>query len=718
MRKIMQFLGSLILWCGIINLYCTNVDADLHYVSSYDIYTNGIVDLNVDNWLEDCSNVSHDVIGTEVIELISDYKVVGLKPGEAKVYLYYYLDGTKVVDEYIFTVKLSSGVYRINQYGTDKYLSAGSYFLLGYVDLEYSEYCSTGQNMLNQLWKIDENDDGTYKIKPYYNKDAIIRYNNEKILLSESKESYLDNYEDTILAKWKIDENCSIMLCEKDYHNIYLNESTILGDELIVETLNNKWVFELVSNPPTGIFFADIKNETVGTVEKRYISKGAEKSLRDLRIQALCYSGENYNVGLTWASSNPNIATVDAITGTVTGVKKGVTTVSCSVNINDTVYSKNYQVVVLPIADGLYSFNNYQTGFGIKHYEPSLIKATNSSSENLTWYFHSNLDGYYSISVANTRETEYCTEGDWFLGVTNSNAEGLASILSKTNMPNDNWLWKIESNVNVPGVYNIYPKNTLNNGFLLGMGALEQAYLELYVEDEEEYEYMWNLSENIISSGPHINVYTYYDQEFLNQFDSYQDMENYINTCYESVGAVFDRELNLTMNHISVEEHIRDEDIELNESNSNKGLSDDYIILFWDFYNSVIEGVDIKQEQKNARVLFSGYNSLSSTGGNTAGQSAMWGSACIINNNTKENSHAYDLLHEISHIIGAPDHYHGEGTDGTCPAGASCSICGTGEARRDCGCAMFFDSYNPNEPYCDDCKKDILVHLYNHHIAN
>ncbi len=78
------------------------------------------------------------------------------------------------------------------------------------------------------------------------------------------------------------------------------------------------------------------------------------------------------------------------------------------------------------------------------------------------------------------------------------------------------------------------------------------------------------------------------------------------------------------------------------------------------------------------------------------------------------------LMHELSHTIGAKDHYHHvieitEDGEEVCKNAEICSTCGTLE-KRDINCLMSRATGEVSSAmYCDSCKEEILAHLESHH---
>lgn len=84
-----------------------------------------------------------------------------------------------------------------------------------------------------------------------------------------------------------------------------------------------------------------------------------------------------------------------------------------------------------------------------------------------------------------------------------------------------------------------------------------------------------------------------------------------------------------------------------------------------------------------------------------------------VNDADSISNYSFILLHEMGHAVGSKHHYH-EGT--TCGNNAYCSRCAEYGKRRDIACVMNYYDYNTQEPFCSDCKREILIHLYTHHV--
>lgn len=73
------------------------------------------------------------------------------------------------------------------------------------------------------------------------------------------------------------------------------------------------------------------------------------------------------------------------------------------------------------------------------------------------------------------------------------------------------------------------------------------------------------------------------------------------------------------------------------------------------------------------------------------------------------------LTHELSHQLGAPDHYHEILSDGTCRGGNICSICGINPRPSYCimndGWMNDIASRDSSNVWCEQCKKQISDHI-------
>ena len=132
-----------------------------------------------------------------------------------------------------------------------------------------------------------------------------------------------------------------------------------------------------------------------------------------------------------------------------------------------------------------------------------------------------------------------------------------------------------------------------------------------------------------------------------------------------------------------------------------------------------------------ASILFTG-SRLYDDKGKLCNRSYKWYNHGIILQEIQTNASVYAddqlpcLLHEISHEIGAPDHYHEMITNDqgqrVCRGGSMCFVCNPATGRPqwctmgdDGGWRDDLDTCDMDEVYCEGCRNQIIEHLIGHH---
>lgn len=130
-------------------------------------------------------------------------------------------------------------------------------------------------------------------------------------------------------------------------------------------------------------------------------------------------------------------------------------------------------------------------------------------------------------------------------------------------------------------------------------------------------------------------------------------------------------------------------------------------------------------------ILFTG-SRLYDDNGNGRNRSFRWYGNGIILQEINQSSSSYAnielpcVLHEISHEIGAPDHYHEIITndlgESVCRGGSMCSTCHPTTGRPkwctmgdDGGWRTDLGTCDMDEIYCESCRNQIIEHLIDHH---
>ena len=123
------------------------------------------------------------------------------------------------------------------------------------------------------------------------------------------------------------------------------------------------WELSKISSPPAGAYLYDSSNESIVSTAMVYIDVGTTKTLSQLGLSAVAYSGTNISQSFTWSSSDTSVATVSS-NGVVTGVSAGESTITGCVYRNNTYYYVSYKINVsrLLIYQTLSTYNNDSNG--------------------------------------------------------------------------------------------------------------------------------------------------------------------------------------------------------------------------------------------------------------------------------------------------------------------------------------------------------------------
>lgn len=96
-----------------------------------------------------------------------------------------------------------------------------------------------------------------------------------------------------------------------------------------------------------------------------------------------------------------------------------------------------------------------------------------------------------------------------------------------------------------------------------------------------------------------------------------------------------------------------------------------------------------------------------------------WLTSTLTSYNDVERENVFTLIHELSHQIGAPDHYcYGKQNGALSCTNPDCDVCSVGlTATRVCLMSnrMDISTVSDADLYCSDCINTIRAHLYDHH---
>lgn len=237
-----------------------------------------------------------------------------------------------------------------------------------------------------------------------------------------------------------------------------------------------------------------------------------------------------------------------------------------------------------------------------------------------------------------------------------------------------------------------------------------------------------------VGTGYRMNVNNYYDQAFDVRYSSCGNRATKIQELNNQVNKVFKEAFNLEITNNDPQKitSLPDEcklkrglAINLNtiDSKCPGGTSHNPFCTGWtEIYDDFIKkypGNDI-----TTSVLWTG-NRLYDSVGEIYNRSFSWYNSGINIQEIYEPSQYFIIIpscltHELSHSLGAPDHYHEILSDGSCRGGNLCKVCNPSSART-ASCIMcdgwqdVVKKENKKELYCQGCYNDILAHLKSHH---
>lgn len=276
---------------------------------------------------------------TSVATVNSSGKVTGIKAGVVTISAS--VSGT-VQKTYTVHVCIADGVYRIKNANTGLYL--GTYGIIAdNTPVKLLAYSSNATTQLYQLWKITYLGSGYYSIRPLYKLDMALHATSSTVDITNTGKA--DTYSDvSSYNRW------SIVYGTTGYNinNVGTNSRALKhadgaispGLDVVIAanggtSTSFDWVFNKVTNPPSGILLYDLSTgTTIDLLSSRYIAAGTTKTLEDLDFAAYAYSGNAATTeNITWSciSGSSNL-TVNPSTGTITALSPGTSLITGSSN--------------------------------------------------------------------------------------------------------------------------------------------------------------------------------------------------------------------------------------------------------------------------------------------------------------------------------------------------------------------------------------------------
>ena len=426
-------------------------------------------------------------------------------------------------------------------------------------------------------------------------------------------------------------------------------------------------------------------------------------------------------------------ATINSSTGVLTTLKPGIFRVKWTYSGSPLIWSR---LVTVNFEDSiLQSLRNTSQNKYLKPLSNSInsniiVDTYSNTNTTMMWKFEYNGDGYYKIKNFST---------GYYLRAPANNTEG--ALITESTYSSVYGLWHFERTTD--GYYKLQSKNQYERT------TSSPLYVSLsgnnVIQSSTNNASKWD----VLPYTFDLSLNTYYDQAFNVRYNGANGLITGFATNLESI---FRRTANVdvTFNSptlvnstpdnckihrgVGVNSTTIDAKCPANPNNSSPycsyfnlnaiGDSDCENCTSWDqIYRDFIEvypGSDTL-----VSMYFTG-SKLYDDNGIECNRSYRWYSHGLILQELHSSASAYSssmlpcLTHEISHEIGAPDHYHEILSDGTCRGGAMCSDCHPSTGRSswcimdDCWRSDLLTCDN-DRLYCEGCYKDVILHLVSHH---
>ena len=305
---------------------------------------------------------------------------------------------TQTVKADVF-VYIEDGVYYIKNNYSNKYLSASNNGISNNTDVVQTAKSTSGPSLLPQLWKIKYLGSQSYSIRPMHKLDMGLCRNGTNICINtigtKDTSSVLNGG-----CKWIIKYttsgyifNCYSVSIEQEMGLAQINTNN--GTSVVFTEMSSNqarfWGLEKLASPPSGVV---IRNT------KEWITPGSS-----LTFTASVYSSTVIDQGVTWSSSNTNVATVSSTAGVVTGKKAGLAVITAKSTVNSSIIG-SFVVNVSELPNGTYFFKNKQTGKILDIQGPSSNSGTiihqwqYYGHDSQKWILELQTDGYYTIKSA------------------------------------------------------------------------------------------------------------------------------------------------------------------------------------------------------------------------------------------------------------------------------------------------------------------------------
>ena len=434
-----------------------------------------------------------------------------------------------------------------------------------------------------------------------------------------------------------------------------------------------------------------------------------------------------------WYSSDPTVVRVNDI-GEVLAYKTGSATITAMfVDANENPAKASSKIDV-SFPEGIYFLRNKQTQCYADIQGPTMAQGTEihqwefNGYGSQKWTFEHVENGYYSIK-SNYKSDD--SSAQYYMGVINSSTSLNADIVLCTGTLTDGMKWRIERTPS--GAYKLIPNTGEANNYVLATSTSEgtngaKLIQGAYVSNNNSYRDEWD-----IQQPPYTyTVKHYYDQGFeLRFYNINSDIEELINSYHEQVAERFMRifglqimkefeactsqadECKSTLTFATLVEpcdhffnHLTK--TALRQSVENGTLAK--TVSIWTGH--ILQGNPTSDSIYNLHSIVMTPREVTDPTNNYANLSVQ----------EIEKKYLAILMHEISHQLGAPDHYcyQDRGENNPC-SNTDCDKCYRGyKETQQCLMANRGDFFQTTDQdmYCAECKTKIDTYLAQNLLPN
>ncbi len=644
-------------------------------------------------------------------------------------------DNTQATATCTVYVHLPNGVYNFLNMYSNMALFVKDLSILDGTNAVQTVYTpnSNETRVIRQLWKITYLGSGRYSIRPLHKLDMALNYND-----GNAEIKYINSTDTTTsvpdTAEWTIE------VCTSGYYGYWIknvgqsNKTLQLVDanmeidgNVIASTLTEDdiclWDVYQATDIPTGVLLYDRGTGERVTNPTIIFEPNSTKTLTGMNLSVATYPV--YGQTLSWVSSHTDKATVNASSGKVTAVHYGNSIITGTFSDGETV---TFTVDIMSIPEGTYFLRNKQVGYYADIEGPTMANGTEihqwtfNGNNSQKWIFDYLGSGYYTLKSANSTTAYY-------LGVENDANTKNANIVLRSGTITAGMKWRVT--VTDSGAYRLTPQTgdwclaTNTSDQTTGVKLIQGEYMPNNGSYRDEWD-IHHLKYNY-------SVYHYFDEGYAVRFSELDsNTENLINSyqraVYERLMKIF--EIQITSQYYSYTSSGDTCKKQLYGSVSLSSIGKNCTHSSCHLTTSVLRD-DLNNGTDTATVVIWTGHLMNDNYGDRSNSNSYrhsvvitpWLTSTYIDTNTFEEDvyreNVFTLIHELSHQIGAPDHYcYGiKNGDSVC-SNNYCDECRNGYSEpRSCLMSYRYDisTLTDEEMYCNDCITAINAHLANHH---